>query len=319
MPEPRGARSRSRLARRPPGRPDAGPALVEPLPAPTGELIEITDFGPNPTDLDMHLYVPHDVQRRPEVLVALHYCTGSGPAMFGGTDYASLADVYGFVVIYPSATRAGQCFDVSSPSTLTRGGGSDPQGIVSMVEYVQRELRGDRTRVYVTGISSGAMMTSVMLATYPDVFAAGSVMSGVPHGCFATSDGSEWNNACADGLVDLTPQEWAALVDDAYPGYRGQRPRVQLWHGTADDTLDVANLGEGVEQWTEVLGTRPEPSLVDHPRAGWTHEAYTSRSGRTLVDAYTLRDAPHAVALSEPWLEQLAVDFFGLDQRGGRP
>jgi poly(hydroxyalkanoate) depolymerase family esterase len=298
--------------------PTVPPPLAEPLPAPVNELIEVTDFGANPTDLDMHLYVPDDVAKHPEILVAMHYCTGTGPAMFAGTDYASLADVYGFVVIYPTATREGHCFDVSSPAALTHGGGSDPAGIVSMVEYVQDVYGADRQRVYATGISSGAMMTSVLLGAYPDVFAAGSVMSGVPYGCFATTDGSEWNSRCATGQVDLTRAQWADLVASAYPEYRGKRPRVQLWHGSEDETLSFVNFREGVEQWTGVLGTRRTPAVVDRPRTGWTREAYTNRSGRVLVEAYTLHGAPHAVALTEPWLEQLTVEFLGLTQQGGR-
>jgi poly(hydroxyalkanoate) depolymerase family esterase len=238
--------------------------------------------------------------------------------MFAGTDYASLADVYGFLVVYPTATREGHCFDVSSPAALRHAGGSDPAGIVSMVRYVQDAYRADRQRVYATGISSGAMMTSVLLGAYPDVFAAGSVMSGVPFGCFATTDGSEWNSQCATGQVDLMPEQWAELVDDAYPGYRGKRPRVQLWHGSEDETLSFVNFGEGVEQWTRVLGTGRTPAVVEQPRTGWTREAYTNRSGRVLVDAYTLHGAPHAVALSEPWIEQVTVEFLGLTRRGGR-
>lgn len=121
------------------------------LPASAASLVEVTDFGPNPTNLRMHLYVPDRVQQRPPVLVAVHYCTGSGPAFYAGTEFASLADRYGFIVIYPSATRSGQCFDVSSPETLRHNGGSDSLAIVSMVRYVLQRYNADPDRVYVTG------------------------------------------------------------------------------------------------------------------------------------------------------------------------
>src|SRR5215207_8984111 len=84
-------------------------------PAKAAQLVEVTNFGTNPTNLRMHLYVPDNVAARPAVLVAVHYCTGSGPAFYSGTQFASLADQYGFIVIYPSATRSGSCYDVSSP------------------------------------------------------------------------------------------------------------------------------------------------------------------------------------------------------------
>ena len=109
-------------------------------------LTEVTGFGTDPTDLRMHLYVPDRVAARPAIVVAVHYCTGTGPAFYSGTEFASLADRYGFIVIYPSATRSGACFDVSSPQALTHDGGSDPVGIVSMVRYVQQRNNADPGR-----------------------------------------------------------------------------------------------------------------------------------------------------------------------------
>jgi poly(hydroxyalkanoate) depolymerase family esterase len=280
------------------------------LPAPTAALTEVTDFGPNPTGLQMFLYVPKSVLRHPAVLVVAHYCTGSGPAMFAGTEYASLADRDGFVVVYPSAPRDGHCFDVSSASALTHNGNSDPVGIVSMVRYVERRLHGDANRVFVTGISSGAMLTNVLLGDYPDVFTAGSAMSGVPFGCFATTDGSMWNSQCANGQIIKTPQEWGGLVRGAFPGYRGPRPRMQLWHGTADTILFYPNFGEEVKEWTDVLHTTR--AVTDSPRPTWTHTAYTNRFGQVEVDAYSVAGATHNVAFDEPGLDELAVEFFGL-------
>src|SRR3954454_688494 len=137
--------------------------LVPASPASAAGLQEITGFGANPTTLRMHLYVPSRLPGNPALLVAVHYCTGSGPAFYSGTEFASLADQHGFIVIYPSATRSGSCFDVSSPQALRHDGGSDPVGIVSMVRWVEQNYGGDAGRVYVTGASSGGMMTNVLL------------------------------------------------------------------------------------------------------------------------------------------------------------
>jgi poly(hydroxyalkanoate) depolymerase family esterase len=282
------------------------------LPPPTATLTEVTGFGPNPTGLQMFLYVPGTVRPHPAVVVAVHYCTGSGPAMFNGTQFASLADRYGFIVVYPSAPRAGHCFDVSSPGALRHNGNSDPVGIVSMVHYVERHQHGDRGRVFVTGISSGAMMTDVLLGDYPDVFKAGSAMMGVPFGCFATTDGSMWNSACAHGDIVRTGQEWGDLARSAFPGYRGPRPRVQLWHGTADSILFYPNFGEEIKQWTNVLRTSQTPAFTNHPRPTWTHTVYTNRFGRVEVDAYSVDSATHNLPFNETGLAQLAVEFFGL-------
>nr|WP_141309930.1 PHB depolymerase family esterase [Streptomyces spinoverrucosus] len=285
--------------------------------APTAALTEVTDFGSNPSNLRMYLYVPDSVTPDPAVLVAVHYCTGSGPAMYSGTEYASLADRYGFIVVYPSVTRASKCFDVSSPQALRRDGGSDPVGIKSMVDWVTTAYDADPSRVYVTGISSGAMMTNVLLGVYPDVFAAGAAFAGVPFGCFATTDGSEWNSACAGGTVSRTPQEWGDLVRGAYPGYTGRRPRMQLWHGTEDDVLRYPNFAEEIKQWTDVHGVSRTPAATDSPATGWTRTRYGGTGERAPVEAISLQGVGHNLYA---WgMGSRVLTFFGLDAGGPAP
>jgi poly(hydroxyalkanoate) depolymerase family esterase len=284
--------------------------LITASPARPAALTEVTNFGANPTNLRMHLYVPGNVRARPPILVAVHYCTGSGPAFHSGTEFASLADRYGFVVIYPSATRSGSCFDVSSPQALRHDGGSDPVGIVSMVRYVQQRNNGDPDRVYVTGSSSGAMMTNVLLGAYPDVFKAGAAFAGVPFGCFATTDGSSWNSSCANGTLIRTPQQWGDLVRAAYPGYSGPRPRMQVWHGTQDDTLRYPNFTEEIKQWTDVHGLGQTPTSTDRPRSNWTRTRYG-----TAVEAISLDGVGHNIPGGG--MAALAIEFLGLDDGGG--
>lgn len=279
-------------------------------PASAAQLTEVTGFGENPSGLRMHVYVPDSVEPEPAVLVAVHYCTGSGPAFYAGTEFASLADQYGFIVIYPSATRDGQCFDVSSPEALRRDGGSDPVGIRSMVDYVERTYGSDPDRVYAVGASSGAMMTNVLLANYPDVFAAGAAFSGVPFGCFATTDGSGWNSACANGQISHTPEEWGDLVRASYPGYTGPWPRMQLWHGTADDTLRYPNFEEEIKQWTNVHGLSQTPSSTDYPQPGWTRTRYGGTGAQAPVEAISLENTGHTLPFSG--MAAMAIDFFGL-------
>ncbi len=286
-------------------------------PASAASLVQVTNFGTNPTNLGMYEYVPNNVAAHPAILVAVHYCTGSGPAFFSGTEFASLADRYGFIVIYPSATRSGSCFDVSSPGALTHNGNSDPVGIVSMVSYVEAHNNGDSSRVYVTGASSGGMMTNVLIGDYPNVFSAGAAFMGVPFGCFATTDGTMWNTACANGQISKTPQQWGDLARAADPGYTGTRPRMELWHGTADPTLNYNNFGEEIKQWTNVLGVSQTPSTTDSPQSGWTHTTYKNAAGVAQVDAYSIAGAAHVLPLTG--MAAVAIHFFGLDGSGPSP
>ncbi|WP_312882181.1 extracellular catalytic domain type 1 short-chain-length polyhydroxyalkanoate depolymerase [Actinomadura alba] len=254
--------------------------------------------------------MPDTVAPRPAIVVAVHYCTGSGPAFHSGTEFASLADRYGFIVVYPSATRSGNCFDVSSPQALRRDGGSDPVGIVSMVRYVEQRHNGDPSRVYVTGASSGAMMTNVLLGDYPDVFKAGAAFMGVPFGCFATTDGSGWNSTCANGNLIRTPPQWGDLVRAAYPGYSGPRPRMQVFHGTEDTTLRYPNFGEEIKQWTNVLGVSQTPSFTDRPQPNWTRTRYGGSGVDAPVEAISVQGVGHSLPLGG--MADMAIRFFGL-------
>ncbi|MFW6722620.1 alpha/beta hydrolase family esterase [Streptomyces sp. MAR4 CNY-716] len=286
-------------------------SLSAPPQASAATLREVTNFGSNPSNLRMHLYVPDNVRPQPAVLVAIHYCTGSGPAFYSGTEFARLADRYGFLVVYPSATRSGQCFDVSSPQALRRDGGSDPVGIRSMVQYVRANNGADPNRTFVTGASSGAMMTNVMLGNYPDVFKAGAAFMGVPHSCFATTDGSGWNSACANGQIIRTPQQWGDLVRGAYPGYAGARPRMQVWHGTNDTTLRYPNFQEEIKQWTDVHGLSQTPSMTDSPQSGWTRTRYGGTGEQAPVEAVSLQGVGHSLPMSG--MAERAIAFFGLN------
>ncbi|GAA5051528.1 poly(hydroxyalkanoate) depolymerase family esterase [Thermocatellispora tengchongensis] len=263
-------------------------------------LTEVTSFGANPGGLRMYLYVPDRVASRPGVLVAMHGCNGWAPGFHQGTEFASLADRYGFIVIYPQANKSvngmSNCFDVWSSEALRHGGGSDPVSIVSMTNYVLQRYNGDPQRVFATGFSSGAMETINLLATYPDVFKAGAPFAGVPFGCLGPA-----------GCGDKTPQQWGDLVRNAYPGYTGPRPRLMAWHGTADSVLPYTMLQEEVDQWTNVHGLSQTPTSTDSPQSGWTRRVF----GSGQVEAYTITGAGHD--LPRTGMAAHAIRFFGLD------
>ncbi|MFI7448617.1 PHB depolymerase family esterase [Nonomuraea sp. NPDC049714] len=263
-------------------------------------LTEVTSFGANPGGLRMYLYVPDRVAPNPGVLVAMHGCNGWAPNFHQGTEFASLADRYGFVVIYPQANKSANgmsnCFDVWSDEALRHGGGSDPVSIVSMTNHVLQRYGGDPQRVFATGFSSGAMETLNLLATYPDVFKAGAPFAGVPYGCLGPA-----------GCGDKTPQQWGDLVRNAYPGYTGPRPRVMAWHGTADSVLPYTMLQEEVDQWTNAHGLSQTPASTDSPQSGWTRRVF----GSGQVEAYTVTGAGHD--LPRTGMAAYAIRFFGLD------
>ncbi|MDA1358375.1 PHB depolymerase family esterase [Glycomyces luteolus] len=281
--------------------------FMAPKAAHAAQLTQITEFGDNPGNLEMYVYVPDNIGPNPAILVSNHWCTGSATNLYDWMQFDEMADQYGYIVVYPSVTRASKCFDVASQASLS-GTGGDSVSIKSMVDYAIDELGGDPDRVFATGISSGAMMTNVLLGVYPEVFKAGSVYAGVPFTCFATTDGSEWNSTCATGMIDRTPQEWGDAVRSANPGYDGPWPRMQIFHGTEDQALYYPNFQEQIDQWTNVHGTDQVAEFTDHPEPNATRTRYGTIGGQALVEAVSYEGVDHSVP--HRLLETLR--FFGL-------
>ncbi|KAF9483097.1 acetyl xylan esterase [Pholiota conissans] len=236
-----------------------------------------SNYGTNPTNVGMYVYRPTGLVANPALIVAVHYCSGTAQAYFSGTQYANLADTYkSFMVVYPNAPDSGGCWDVHTNATLTHNAGGDSLGIASMVRYAISNYGVNAARVYVTGTSSGGMMTNVLAGAYPDLFAAGVAYCGVPYACF--SGPSMWNSQCAQGQLTKTPQQWGDLVRSGYPGYTGSRPKMQIWHGTADQTLNYNNFNEAIKEWTNVFGYSQTPvsTQSNSPISGWTRSTYGS-------------------------------------------
>lgn len=286
---------------------------VAPAPrAAAATLTEIIAFGSNPGGMRMHLYVPDLRPTNPGVVVAMHMCGSSGPAFQASSEFATLADRHGFIVIYPSAQQEagfGKCFDTWSAASKLRGAGSDPASIVSMVNYVKLNYGANPAKIYATGSSSGGVMTNHLAALYPDVFAAGSAFMGVPVGCFLNAaDFPPGTSTCTSGTgANRTPQQWGDAVRAAYPGYSGTRPPMQLWHGAADTLLPPQLLEESIEQWTNVLGLSQTPTATDTPQSNWNRRRYGSP---TRVEAYSIPGAGHTLPTNG--MAAHAIKFFGL-------
>lgn len=277
----------------------------------SSNLTEVKDFGPNPRNVSFYIYVPKILPPKPPILVSPHWCHGTAQQVFEYRSWASAGDQYGFISIYPNTSNADQCWDVSSNATLTHNGGGDSLGIVSMVKWALKKFDADKDRVFVTGTSSGAMMTNVLVGAYPDVFAAGSAWAGVAFGCFAGDGFDVWNEACATGKIVKTGAEWAAMVKNAYPGYHGFRPKLQVLHGTVDTVLYPQNLQEEIKQWTSVFGYEPKrnESTPNSPLEGWTRYRYGPK-----FEAYSAGGIDHNI----PNQDNLVLEYFDLVSNGAR-
>jgi acetylxylan esterase len=120
-----------------------------------------------------------------------------------------------------------------------------------------------------------------MAAAYPDMFAAASEFSGEPAGCFAlpNSPPRSWNSQCAGGQINKSPAEWAQVVKKMYPSYTGQYPKMQIFHGDADTTLNIRSYNESIKEWSGVHGYsgNPTASYSNTPGARLTKYIYGDR------------------------------------------
>jgi poly(hydroxyalkanoate) depolymerase family esterase len=252
-------------------------------------------FGSNPGKLRMFTYRPKVLAHRPALVVVLHGCTQTAAGYNEGAGWSSLADRYGFALLLPEQQRTNNpngCFNWFLPEHSRRDQG-EALSIRQMIEKSVRDFGMDRQRIFVTGLSAGGAMTSIMLACYPDVFAGGAIIAGLPYG--AANNVQQAFKSMYQS-PSRTPREWGNLVRDASP-HKGHWPRVSVWHGDADQTVIPSNARELLKQWTDVHGLPLSPSLkarVD----GYPREIWLSEAGEELLESYTIPNMAHGTPLA---------------------
>jgi poly(hydroxyalkanoate) depolymerase family esterase len=267
---------------------------VAPAGRPT-RLRELTGFGANPGNLRMFVYAPQHLPPHAPLVIALHGCTQTSDEYDHGTGWSSLADRLGFAIVYPQqqpANNPKNCFSWFSPGDIARGQG-EALSIREMVEHAIGIFAADRRKVFVTGLSAGGAMASVMLATYPEVFAGGAIIAGLPYGCAS--------NVQQAFEAMFTEQGHAAqeLGDRvrAASRHRGPWPRISVWHGANDPIVKPFNGEDVIRQWTNVHGLSDSPSYQEsigsHARRVWN-----DANGDAVIEAFTLSGMAHGVPLA---------------------
>ncbi|MFC4035659.1 PHB depolymerase family esterase [Streptomyces polygonati] len=271
-------------------------AFATAAPAGAAGLTQVTSFGSNPGNLAMYEYAPANLPSGAPVVVALHGCTQSASDYFANSGWQKYADLWDFALVFPqtSATNnALSCFSWFDSSKDTRGKG-EAASVASMVSKAVTQYGSDSHRVYVTGLSAGGGMTADLLADYPDVFAGGSVDSGLPAQCATTQASS---STCQYGSLNLTPAQLGDKVRASFPGYAGPWPRVAIWQGTSDTTVATANSGELRDQWTNAWGISQTASSTQSLTGGTTLSVYNDPAGRPAVELYQISGMGHGLAV----------------------
>ncbi|MBR1155935.1 PHB depolymerase family esterase [Bradyrhizobium sp. JYMT SZCCT0428] len=257
-------------------------------------LVEINDFGSNPGALRMFSFVPEHLPRAPALVVVLHGCGQTAAGYDRGAGWSTLAERYGFALLMPeqqASNNGNTCFNWFNPEDISRDGG-EAGSIRQMIARMVGDHHIDSRRIYVTGLSAGGAMTSVMLATYPDVFAGGAVIAGLPYGIAgnvreALSGMMQSPSRPADELGDL--------VRNASK-HKGPWPKLSVWHGSADRTVSPGNADEIVKQWLDVHQL-PLAPMSTGDVDGYPRQVWWNADGETVVESYTITDMAHGTPL----------------------
>ncbi|BCJ48468.1 feruloyl esterase [Actinoplanes ianthinogenes] len=254
-------------------------------------LTQVGSFGSNPGALRMYSYVPAGLATGRPLVVALHGCTQSASDYYSHSGWPKYADLYQATVVFPEQTSSNNslsCFNWFTAGDIARGQG-EALSIKQMVDYAITTYGSDAKRVYVTGLSAGGAMTAVMLAAYPDVFAGGAVIAGLPYNC---------GTVCQYQAQSKTPKQWGDLVRAANPGYTGPWPRVGVWYGTSDTTVVPANATELRDQWTNVWGVSQTASSSATLPGSTTVEYYHDGAGKAAVSLYRVQGIAHGTPVA---------------------
>ncbi len=259
-----------------------------------GRLSPLTGFGANPGALDAKIYLPDNLPSGAPLVVVLHGCTQNAGVYDKGSGWSTLADRHGFALLFPEQSRANNsnlCFNWYAAADARRGKG-EARSIARMIEHMTAEHDLDADRIFVTGLSAGGAMTAVMLATYPELFAGGAIIAGLP---FATA------NTLPDALERMrgtggpSRRELGKLAKAAASHDRPV-PTLSVWHGTSDHIVAPANATAIVDQWRDLHGVGDSPGKVDRID-GHRRETWHDNDGRAVVERYDIDGMGHGTPL----------------------
>lgn len=281
---------------------------------PVSDLSQVRGFGPNPGALEMWLHVPEDLPPGSPLVVVLHGCGQTANGYASGAGWIELAERYGFALLCPEQVRgnnANLCFNWFEPADTVRDKG-EAASIAAMVRCAVAEHKLDPRRVFITGLSAGGAMTAVMLATYPELFAAGAVVAGLPYGA---ASGVKQALGAMRRAPSHSGEVWGDKVRAATPAAE-RWPRVSVWHGDADTTVTPGCGDALVSQWCEVHHARSmvqQRTVADHH----LHYVWRGSDGEIAVELHRISGLGHGAPISAdgadgcgspaPWIIETGV------------
>jgi poly(hydroxyalkanoate) depolymerase family esterase len=263
-------------------------------------LTDLVEFGANPGKLRARIYIPEDLPNGAPLVVVLHGCTQSAAAYDQGSGWSRRAEQHGFALLFPEQQRinnANLCFNWFVPEDIRRDAG-EAASIRQMVEAMVVAHGIDISRIFVTGLSAGGAMASVMLAAYPDVFAGGAVIAGLPYGSASTVpeafDRMRGHGGPSDGALQ-------ALLRGA-SSHDGPWPTISVWQGAADLTVSSSNADRIVAQWRGVHRLPAQPTRIEAV-GGHDLRTWHDPKGRVLIELHSIAGMGHGTPIDASAVE----------------
>ncbi len=258
-------------------------------------LTVLNEFGTDPGSLSADTYIPKNFPKNGPLVVVLHGSTQSAESYDNGSGWSALADECGVALLFPGQRRTNNAigsFNWFKSADSHRGGG-EPLSIRQMIRQVVDDQAIDPSRVFITGLSSGGAMTSVMLATYPEVFAGGAIIAGLPYRSARTLMQAIFR---MKGYGSPSDQKLGALVRGAST-FSGHWPTISVWHGGSDTTVDSSNAASIVRQWQNIHKVEGPPTRVEtvdsFPRQVWCNA-----QGRVVIERFIIEGMGHGAPIS---------------------
>lgn len=268
-------------------------------------LQEIKEFGLNPGNLRLYIHVPFKLPPHPALVVVLHGCSQTAAAYDHCSGWSRLADKSGFLVLYPEQQRANNpnyCFSWFRRKDTERDKG-EARSICEMIQKLRYDYNIDRSRIFINGLSAGGAMTSVMLATYPDVFAGGAIIAGLPYR--SAKNVREAFHSMFQGKV-LEPKDWGDLVRAA-SNHDGAWPKISIWHGTADSIVKPINAIETLKQWQnvhQIMDVNPSMTVIDgHECLTWSNTM-----GEVIIEYHSVTNLGHGAPLDPHKADSMEIE-----------
>jgi poly(hydroxyalkanoate) depolymerase family esterase len=258
-------------------------------------LTALEEFGTDPGSLLANTYIPKTFPKNGPLVIVLHGSTQSAESYNAGSGWSMLSEECGVALLFPEQRRCNNAtggFNWFKPGDSQRDGG-EPLSIRQMIGQVVKDHAVDPSRVFITGLSSGGAMTSVMLATYPEVFAGGAIIAGLP---YRSADGLTQALFRMKGYGGPSDSRLDALVREA-SDFTGRWPTISVWHGGSDQTVDSSNAQSIIRQWQRIHGVEGPPTR-EETVDGVPRRIWCDANGRDVMEEFIIDGMGHGTPIS---------------------